>query len=422
MSQELTPLASALAGALGAVFSNALVYPLDTIKTRLQALPPQPEPSPSSAKSTVRHDAHGVIRRLSKRLKRWQLLQMLIQVIGTEGIGGVFKGFSANMINTFSQQFAYFFFHTFLRSWTLRKLRSSPTSHSHPPTLGTSSELLIGAAAGALAQIFTIPVAVIATRQQLWTPPLTNPTRSVSTNNFSPLTITSPPNQEIETPSLLEHEKETSFSSETSSRVEKITSPGLFQVAQEIIAEGGFTALWTGLRPGLVLTVNPAITYGVFERLKTYLLSAKPREGGKLNVGEAFWLGVGSKTLATVVTYPYIFAKVKLQAQTSKGDLTISDPIKSDTDPSDFTPEAKITSTTKSRSPTSLHKSTGALAILRHVYKKEGMKGWYRGLGAQILKAVLCQGILFVSKDQFEVYAIMILALLSRLKNRIVIK
>ncbi|EIW71118.1 hypothetical protein TREMEDRAFT_67578 [Tremella mesenterica DSM 1558] len=413
MSPELTPLASALAGALGAVFSNALVYPLDTIKTRLQALPPQPKPFSSSTEDTVRHDAHGVIRRLSKRLKRWQLLQMLIQVIGTEGIGGVFKGFSANMINTFSQQFAYFFFHTFLRSWTLRKLRSSPTSHSHPPTLGTSSELLIGAAAGALAQIFTIPVAVIATRQQLWTPPLTNPSRSISTNNSSPLTTTSSPNQETETPSLLEHEKEASFSSDTS----------LFQVAQEIIAEGGFTALWTGLRPGLVLTVNPAITYGVFERLKTYLLSAKPREGegGKLNVGEAFWLGVGSKTLATVVTYPYIFAKVKLQAQTSKGDLTISTP-KRDTDPSDIISETKVTFTNKSRTPASVHKSTGALDILRHVYKKEGMKGWYRGLGAQILKAVLCQGILFVSKDQFEVYAIMILALLSRLKNRIVIK
>jgi len=31
-------------------------------------------------------------------------LQMLLRIIKTEGFTGVFKGFSANMINTFSQR------------------------------------------------------------------------------------------------------------------------------------------------------------------------------------------------------------------------------------------------------------------------------------------------------------------------------
>jgi hypothetical protein len=61
------------------------------------------------------------------------------------------------------------------------------------------------------------------------------------------------------------------------------------------------------LKPGLVLTVNPAITYGVFERVKALVLAREGRIGGRLSVGESFWIGVGSKTLATVVTYPYIF-------------------------------------------------------------------------------------------------------------------
>lgn len=74
------------------------------------------------------------------------------------------------------------------------------------------------------------------------------------------------------------------------------------------------TALWTGLKPGLVLTVNPAITYGVFERAKSWILS-EGREGGKLTVGEAFWLGVFSKTLATVVTYPYIFVSAPAEGR-----------------------------------------------------------------------------------------------------------
>ena len=211
------------------------------------------------------------------------MLAMLLRIIKTEGIGGTFRGFSANMINTFSQrqsgplplvtmsdlaEFAYFFFHTLLRTTTLRRLQTR--SQTPISSLSTSTELLLGAGAGALAQIFTIPVAVIATRQQLW----------------SPTTSTS-----------------------TSESAKPVRSPGLLEVAQEIIAEGGPTALWTGLKPGLVLTVNPAITYGVFERLKSWSLSSRPREGGKLSVAEAFWLGVGSKTLATVVTYPYIFVR-----------------------------------------------------------------------------------------------------------------
>ena len=32
------------------------------------------------------------------------------------------------------------------------------------------------------------------------------------------------------------------------------------------------------------------------------------------------------------------------------------------------------------------------MALLREVYAEKGFAGWYQGLGAQIIKAVLCQG------------------------------
>jgi hypothetical protein len=165
-------------------------------------------------------------------------------------------------LNLHSVEFAYFFFHTFLRNTSLRQL----SARGKRPVLSTSSELFLGALAGGLAQIFTIPVAVIATRQQLWMPP---PSAGAGKAAYQ-------------------------------------RAPTFAETAREVIAEGGPTALWTGLRPGLVLTVNPAITYGVFERAKSWVLSGE-RQGGKLGVAEAFWLGVMSKTLATVVTYPYIF-------------------------------------------------------------------------------------------------------------------
>jgi len=212
--------------------------------------------------------------------------------------------------------------------------------------LSTSAELSLGAAAGALAQIFTIPVAVVATRQQLWLPP-------------------------------------------PGATGKAAREPSLLQTAAEVVREGGITALWTGLRPGLVLTVNPAITYGVFERGKAWVLEGSGNT--KLSVAQSFWLGVVSKTLATVVTYPYIFAKVRLQAR-------VDDPHE---EPG--TPHHKF-------------HHRGAIDILQHVYQEEGIKGWYQGMSAQIFKAVLCQGILFVSKDKFEDQARWILDHVARIR------
>lgn len=215
-------------------------------------------------------------------------------------------------------EFAYFFFHSWLRTEALKR--------STTPGLSTGKELGLGALAGALAQIFTIPVAVIATRQQLWVAP-------------------------------------------PGASGKAAREPSLIETASDIIRDGGITALWTGLKPGLVLTVNPAITYGVFERVKAWVLSG-PREGGKMSVGESFLVGVLSKTLATVVTYPYIFAKVRLQAG-----------------PEDHHAELEQGVEVKKQK-----RATGAIELLTQVLSEQGFKGWYQGMGAQITKAVLCQG------------------------------
>ena len=70
-------------------------------------------------------------------------------------------------------------------------------------------------------------------------------------------------------------------------------------MAREIIEEDGVAGLWLGIKPGLVLTVNPAITYGVYERVKSMVTLAKG--SSKLSPLMAFILGALSKTLATVV-------------------------------------------------------------------------------------------------------------------------
>ena len=116
--------------------------------------------------------------------------------------------------------------------------------------------------AGALAQIFTIPVAVIATRQQIST--------------SKPLTA---------------EEKALGI---------KRKGNGFIEIARDIIREDGIGGLWLGIKPGLILTVNPAITYGMYERVKSIVLFSEPATA-KMSPLQSFTVGALSKSLATVV-------------------------------------------------------------------------------------------------------------------------
>ncbi|EIW83919.1 mitochondrial carrier [Coniophora puteana RWD-64-598 SS2] len=334
---QLTPLGAAFAGALGACFSNAVVYPLDVAKTRIQA-------TSSNAKG--------------KRKDEMTMLSVLVDILNEDGISGWYSGFAATMLNTFSMQYAYFFFYSFIRNAYTKRLAAKLPPGSKLPALSTAAELGLGAVAGGLSQIFTIPVSVIATRQQVG--------RHVNAG---------------------ESEK-------------KKADNSFLTVAREIIREEGVTGLWLGIRPGMVLTVNPAITYGVYERIKTIMLLARAKVGAaeRLGPGMSFLLGALSKTLATVVTYPYIMAKVRIQARTA------------DSDAGDRNDLPAPTGTPKSKP-----KQLGALGLLVNVLRKEGVSGWYQGMSAQIIKAVLSQALLFASKEQFESWALALMVMFARM-------
>lgn len=80
-------------------------------------------------------------------------------------------------------------------------------------------------------------------------------------------------------------------------------------------------------------------------------------------------------------------------------------------------------------------KSDGAIELLTRVLREQGLSGWYKvrcthhcfywrsfkfgimkGMSAQITKAVLCQALLFASKDQFELYTVALMRFLNRVQ------
>jgi hypothetical protein len=257
-------------------------------------------------------------------------------------------------------QYAYFFFYSLVRSSYIKRLTKKLPPGSKLPPLSTAAELLLGAVAGALAQIFTIPVSVIATRQQVGRP---EKTKNLDGSDGE-------------------------------------TDDSFMGVAREIVEEEGVGGLWLGLKPGLVLTVNPAITYGAFERVKSLVLLARGDASTKMGPWLSFIIGALSKTLATVVTYPYIMAKVRIQARSADAEEAIE---QNEESPHSHERHHKH------------GKHVGALDILARVWKREGFTGWYQGMEAQITKAVLSQALLFMSKEQFEHWALAIMIFTARL-------
>ncbi|PHH58588.1 hypothetical protein CDD82_2873 [Ophiocordyceps australis] len=233
---DISPWGRATAGAAGAVLANALVYPLDIVKTRLQTQVRSDDKSNNETNYTSACDA-------------------ITRIIDEEGIQGLYAGLSGSLIGVASTNFAYFYWYTVARTLYAKSTKSQTT----PPSIAI--ELTLGAVAGALAQLFTIPVAVITTRQQ-----------------------TAPVGER----------------------------KGLLATAREVVdGPDGITGLWRGLKASLVLVVNPAITYGAYERLRPVFF---PQEL-KLRPWEAFFLGALSKALATILTQPLIVAKVGLQSK-----------------------------------------------------------------------------------------------------------
>lgn len=140
----------------------------------------------------------------------------LLQILVRDGVMGLYRGIAGNLIGVASTNFAYFYWYRTVRLAYLK--RSSSTS------LSTAAELCLGTVAGALAQVFTIPVSVVTTRQQ---------TQSSGKGQ------------------------------------------SLYNTAIGVIDDDGITGLWRGLKASLVLCVNPAITYGSYQRVREVVFPHK---------------------------------------------------------------------------------------------------------------------------------------------------
>ncbi|XP_071375030.1 peroxisomal membrane protein PMP34 isoform X1 [Centroberyx affinis] len=238
---------------------------------------------------------------------------ILAEIVKEEGLLAPYRGWFPVICSLCCSNFVYFYcFHSLKASW-LRGQKSTP-----------GSDLLIGIAAGVVNVLVTTPLWVVNTRLKL------------QGSNFR--------NADI---------RPTSYS-------------GILDAFVQIVRDEGLGALWNGTFPSLLLVLNPAIQFMLYEGLKRQLRRGAHKELSSL---EVFLIGAIAKAVATILTYPL---------QTIQSILRFGQ-LKEPTD--------------KSQLLTSL-RTIKCLLVNR--VKKYGMLGLFKGLEAKLLQTVLTAALMFL--------------------------
>ncbi|XP_058834510.1 peroxisomal membrane protein PMP34 [Topomyia yanbarensis] len=136
----------------------------------------------------------------------------------------------------------------------------------------------------------------------------------------------------------------------------------------------GAKGLWAGAVPSLLLVINPAIQFMVYEALKRRLIPDVKHASSV----RFFAIGAVAKTIATVLTYPLQLIQTKLRHANSDKN-------------SDLPPD------------------TDMIQMLLIILKKQGTAGLFRGLEAKLLQTVLTAALMFMAYEKIARFVTILL-------------
>ncbi|KAJ0393702.1 hypothetical protein P43SY_007602 [Pythium insidiosum] len=308
LSKPMQMLAAASAAGVGGLVATSVLYPLDTIKTRLQSGGSLFDEEETNEEQARRKDVRALLRSL-------------------------YRGYQYKAAESSVSKFLYFYAYTLL---------AQTVAPSDGKPIGTVLNLGIGYLSEFFHLPVTLPMEVIATRLQTG-----------------------------------------------------IGSGGVLQIVRNVLEESGIKGFYKGFQAYFVLCLQPAIQYTVFERVKEAYLKRSKSMAKSLSALEAFVLGAIARSIATLLLFPYIRAKVILQSKKKKNQA----------------PELE-----DGKCDRASQSSEGIVATLQRVYSEEGPLALYRGLTPELTKGALSSALMLMIKEKIQTYITLMLILANSME------
>ena len=323
MSNDI--ITEATSAAISGIVSSTCLFPLERIKTKLQATAkPSPsfsnkldESSSSSSPEEPPEEEEGSNNNESSKANQVTAFDVAQEIYDDEGALGFMRGFHFSAAQSAIEKGLYFIAYTGLKN-TYTSLTNTTTA------IPTIPNLALGCIAEWCHLPFSLPLDVLTTR--------------LATDK---------------------------------------TNASAFFILSTLIKEKGMGGMYKGYQAFAVLCLKPSIQYTVYERIKAMVIVGKV--GAKeLSAAEAFLIGMVARTIATVATFPYVRAKVMMQAG----------------------------------GETACKKAGSIPEMLKAIYADEGLAGLFQGIGPELTRGVLSAAMMLMVKE--KIYGSVYKALHSR--------
>ncbi|XP_022239654.1 peroxisomal membrane protein PMP34-like isoform X2 [Limulus polyphemus] len=146
---------------------------------------------------------------------------------------------------------------------------------------------------------------------------------------------------------------------------------GILDGLLKICKEEGVGELWSGTLPSLMLIINPAVQFMVYEGLKREFLHSQDTKN--LSSTTIFLIGAIAKSISTVLTYPLQIVQSKL------------------------------------RYGSSTMRQQSFFQLLMSIVRSKGIRGVYKGLEAKLFQTVLTAALMFVCYEKIAVFVFYLL-------------
>jgi hypothetical protein len=283
----------------------------------------------------------------------------LVSIFRSDGYLGLYRGLAPNLMASGVSWGVYFFSYNhaknFWRANLLAKDPSAPQSSSKSPVrLGPLAHLACAAFSGTCATLCTNPFSMVKTRLQLQGKEIT-----------------------------------------ANGRVYK----GVFDAFTRIVREEGFATLYRGIGPSLILVSNGALQFMSYEELKrlavTHLIAT--HEERELHAAHFMCMGALAKVFSATVTYPMAVTRARLY-QRQPDDMLLARIERGKPVPAAAAAALAPTVGPLPGAGTGVGvggamavksvdgKYNGMLDVISKIWRREGWRGFYRGLTPMLIK------------------------------------